>query len=262
VSWRYSRLAKRMGVVTTIHKLRHYSATELIAAGVDVRTVAGRLGHGGGGTTTLRVYAAWVSEADQRAAAGLMERLPERPQAAPGMAAVERVQRNPYELVAADLRAHILDGRLPAGALLPSRKEIARTYNIAVGTAHRAVVLLGEWGLVDVRAGRRAVVISPADSASSPRATAVVEVPAADIAPAPAPAAAPVLVELELRRGAMSAGRWTTAVESLDAAVLECLLRDAIRRSGTDDTADSGAYELVVRQRGIPEPVMTFVSTS
>src|SRR5262249_2388098 len=33
----------------------HYSATELVAAGVDVRTVAGRLGQSGGGTTTLRV---------------------------------------------------------------------------------------------------------------------------------------------------------------------------------------------------------------
>jgi hypothetical protein len=38
-------------------------ATELISAGVDPRTVAGRLGHGSGGATTLRVYAAWVSEA-------------------------------------------------------------------------------------------------------------------------------------------------------------------------------------------------------
>ena len=63
-----------------MHALRHYSATELIAAGVDVRTVAGRLGHGGGGATTLRVYAAWLSESDQRAAAALSRRLP-RPQA-------------------------------------------------------------------------------------------------------------------------------------------------------------------------------------
>jgi len=50
VSQRYSRLACRLGIKTTIHKLRHYSATELISVGVDVRTVAGRLGHGGGGT--------------------------------------------------------------------------------------------------------------------------------------------------------------------------------------------------------------------
>ena len=36
-----------------------------------VRTVAGRLGHGGGGATTRRVYSAWVAESDQRAAAVL-----------------------------------------------------------------------------------------------------------------------------------------------------------------------------------------------
>jgi integrase len=79
VTQRYDRMAKRLGITTTFHKLRHYSATELIAAGVDVRTVAGRLGHGGGGTTTLKVYAAWVSEADQRAAQALALRLPRRP---------------------------------------------------------------------------------------------------------------------------------------------------------------------------------------
>jgi integrase len=75
VTHRYRRLVERLGIDTTLHSLRHYNATELIAAGVDIRTVAGRLGHGGGGTTTLRVYAAWVSEADQRAAATLAGRL-------------------------------------------------------------------------------------------------------------------------------------------------------------------------------------------
>jgi integrase len=72
---RYERMAERLGIRTTLHKLRHYSATELIAAGVDVRTIAGRLGHGGGGTTTLKVYAAFVNEADQRAAAALARRM-------------------------------------------------------------------------------------------------------------------------------------------------------------------------------------------
>jgi len=43
--------------------------------GVDVRTVVGQLGPGGG-TTTLRVYAAWIAKADQRAADGLGARLP------------------------------------------------------------------------------------------------------------------------------------------------------------------------------------------
>ena len=68
---RYERMAERLEIRTTLHKLRHYSATELIAAGVDVRTIAGRLGHGGGGTATLKVYAAFVNEPDQRAAAAL-----------------------------------------------------------------------------------------------------------------------------------------------------------------------------------------------
>lgn len=75
VSHRYTQMCAGLGIETHLHALRHYSATELIAAGVDVRTVAGRLGHGGGGTTTLRVYAAWVAESDRRAASILAERL-------------------------------------------------------------------------------------------------------------------------------------------------------------------------------------------
>lgn len=50
VTQRYGRLAHRVGIDTHLHCLRHYSATELIAAGVDIRTVAGRLGHAGGPT--------------------------------------------------------------------------------------------------------------------------------------------------------------------------------------------------------------------
>jgi hypothetical protein len=52
----------------------YYNATE--RAGVDLRTIAGRVGHGGGGTTTLEVYAAWVSEARKRAAGAIARRLP------------------------------------------------------------------------------------------------------------------------------------------------------------------------------------------
>jgi integrase len=72
---RYSKMTASLGLDTHIHELRHYSATELLAAGVDLRTVAGRLGHAGGGVTTLRVYAAWVRSADEQAAALLASRL-------------------------------------------------------------------------------------------------------------------------------------------------------------------------------------------
>lgn len=50
---RYGRLVTKLGITTVLKELRHYSVTELLSAGVDLRTVAGRLGHGDG-TTTLR----------------------------------------------------------------------------------------------------------------------------------------------------------------------------------------------------------------
>jgi integrase len=68
VTHRYARMCAKLGIDSHLHALRHYSATELLAAGVDLRTVAGRLGHAGGGATTLKVYAAWVGESDRRAA--------------------------------------------------------------------------------------------------------------------------------------------------------------------------------------------------
>jgi integrase len=46
VSSRYADMAERLGIKTHIHALRHYSATELLTAGVDLRTVTGRLGRG------------------------------------------------------------------------------------------------------------------------------------------------------------------------------------------------------------------------
>jgi integrase len=159
VTQRYRRMAERLKIETHFHNLRHYSATELIAAGVDIRTVAGRLGHGGGGTTTLRVYAAWVAEADQRAAVGLVSRLPARPSSMPTrMDRVLSDPRTPYERIAADLHAGIVDGSYPVGGPLPTGKELAKTYGVATGTAQRAVTLLGSWGLIEVSRGQRAVV--------------------------------------------------------------------------------------------------------
>jgi integrase len=79
VSSRYRDMAERLAIDTHLHALRHYSATELLTAGIDLRTVAGRLGHGGGGATTLRVYAAWVAASDRKAAEILGSRMPKRP---------------------------------------------------------------------------------------------------------------------------------------------------------------------------------------
>jgi integrase len=75
VTHKYARMCKTIGIDSHLHALRHYSATELLGDGVDLRTVAGRLGHGGGGVTTLRVYAAFVGESDRRAAEVLGSRM-------------------------------------------------------------------------------------------------------------------------------------------------------------------------------------------
>ncbi|MFC3483579.1 tyrosine-type recombinase/integrase [Amycolatopsis roodepoortensis] len=72
---RYGRLVGKLGVKTQLKELRHYSATQLLTAGVDLRTVAGRLGHGDG-STTLRHYAAWVGAADKAAAETIGSTMP------------------------------------------------------------------------------------------------------------------------------------------------------------------------------------------
>jgi integrase len=55
------------------HDLRHLSASDMIASGVDVRTVAGRLGHADP-AITLRVYSHFFEERDRAAAEGLGQR--------------------------------------------------------------------------------------------------------------------------------------------------------------------------------------------
>jgi integrase len=67
LSLAYSRLVKSLGVGGHFHQLRHFSATELIGHGVDVRTVAGRLGHADP-SVTLRVYAHALERRDREAA--------------------------------------------------------------------------------------------------------------------------------------------------------------------------------------------------
>ncbi len=148
VTQRYERLANRLGIVTTFHKLRHYSATELIIAGVDIRTVAGRLGHAGGGTTTLRTYVAWSSEADQRAATGLATRMPQQPVEVEPRERARTEPRHPYEKVAAAIERRIQGGELRPGSVGPTAVELAETHGVSVATARRAVALAKEWGVL------------------------------------------------------------------------------------------------------------------
>jgi integrase len=64
----FRRLCDKLGLKgVRLHDLRHLHATQLLAAGVPVRTVSGRLGHANA-ATTLNVYAHFLEASDRDAA--------------------------------------------------------------------------------------------------------------------------------------------------------------------------------------------------
>jgi DNA-binding GntR family transcriptional regulator len=64
----------------------------------------------------------------------------------------------PYEVIAAELRQQIKDGRLAPGSFVPTTNELAAAHNVSIATSHRAMALLNAEGLIEVSRGRRAVV--------------------------------------------------------------------------------------------------------
>ena len=246
VSQRYSRMAMRLDIDTHLHSLRHYSATELIGAGVDIRTVAGRLGHSGGGATTLRVYAAWLAEVDQRAAGGLLARMPGRPRSSPRLPRALTAPRTPRERIAAELHEQIAAGVVPAGGHLPGIKELAPRYQVATSTVHRAFELLREWGVLTGAAGERPTV----------RAALVPEPPDAPVAESTPPVGR-TLLEFRLRTAGRVVTTFSAEADPRSADDLRALLRSAVRRAGGAD-GDVADYELDVLDGG--SVLRTFVT--
>jgi integrase len=65
---RFNALCRRLAIEgVRLHDLRHMHATQLLGANIDVRTVAGRLGHANA-ATTLGVYAQFLQVRDRDAA--------------------------------------------------------------------------------------------------------------------------------------------------------------------------------------------------
>ncbi len=95
---------------------------------------------------------------------------------------------------------------------MPPVVELAREHGVAVGTAHRALTLLKDWGLVDASRGRRATV-RPTTATSAPT----------DLKPAgpPVPAtpgedavASVQLLDLEIRHHDQVVANLTTKAQS------------------------------------------------
>lgn len=73
VTHRFTKARTKVGMPgVRLHDLRHFVATRLLAAGVPVTTVAGRLGHARSGTT-LNVYGHFIAASDRDAARFLSE---------------------------------------------------------------------------------------------------------------------------------------------------------------------------------------------
>ncbi|WP_234027796.1 tyrosine-type recombinase/integrase [Pseudonocardia dioxanivorans] len=259
VTQRFSRMTARLGIDSHLHCLRHYSATELIAAGVDIRTVAGRLGHSGGGVTTLRVYAAWLAEADQRASTKLAARIPVRPPATDALPRAMTNPRTPREVLAAELRDMVVAGGIGVGDHLPSIKALAAERDLSVSTVHRAFELLREWGVVAGPPGERPTVlaipvpVAVGESASGPGLDSP-ESPTAE----GDEAADGELVELEVRRRGEVVARLSTIADPRDGGELRELLLGVVERAGGAES-DLGQYEMDVRRPG-GEVILTFVA--
>lgn len=248
VTQRYGRLVKRLKINTTLHELRHYSATELIAAGVDARTVGGRLGHAGGGSTTLRVYSAWVAESDQRAAKSLSARMPTLP--TEPFDRSERAKTHPKtaaEKIAAEVRRRILAGGLPPGSPAPSQKEIAAKHHVSADTAHRAMQLLREWKLVETSSHRRGVVVAPPDADLRVEDRALHDTSAASDDRKTGHGEEPL--ELRLLRLSAVVRTFTAEADPTSTADLRRLLANAARRHA-GSKVDLSDYELEVRHPG------------
>jgi integrase len=57
-----------------LHGLRHTQVTQLLDAGVPLRTVSGRVGHRNSSTTS-NIYSHWIAETGERAAVVIGERI-------------------------------------------------------------------------------------------------------------------------------------------------------------------------------------------
>ncbi|MDN5856890.1 MAG: integrase, partial [Actinomycetia bacterium] len=87
----------------------------------------------------------WVSEADQRAAAGWSTRMPDRAQLEQPRSWASATPQHPYERIAADLAHRIESGELVAA---PTAAALADMHGVSLATARRAVVLAMEWGVL------------------------------------------------------------------------------------------------------------------
>jgi len=181
----YRALADTVGIEEPLKNLRHFNATQLLAAGVDLATTAGRLGHSDGGATTLKFYADWIPATDRAAAEQLASGLDQlrsqarqpataRPQlprtAAPTTDVFDSKPTGPvtYTVIETALIDAIVAGRLQSNDQIPRLTDIAAWFGVSRSTAQRATTSLGAQGYLH-RSGHRWRVAAPLPLSGSER---------------------------------------------------------------------------------------------
>ncbi|HWT49549.1 MAG TPA: winged helix-turn-helix domain-containing protein, partial [Mycobacterium sp.] len=67
-------------------------------------------------------------------------------------------QEPPYRRIVAEIRARIAAGELRAGDRMPSIRQVAQRWGVAIATATKAMATLRDEGLVEPRVGSGTVV--------------------------------------------------------------------------------------------------------
>lgn len=109
--------------------------------------MAARLGHSGGGITTLRTYTAWVSEADQRAVGSVSAPKPQ-PNHDDAIERAKTDPRTPYERAAAEIFRRVVAGELADRGPAPSQKKMRAELNVSADMVHRIADLLKAWRVI------------------------------------------------------------------------------------------------------------------
>lgn len=142
---------------------------------------------------------------------------------------------------------------VPVGSFLPGQKRLAAEHGVAVGTAHRAVVLLADEGLVRPVSGQGFEVVrlpEPAVLPIAPEARAL-EDPEPDVP----------LLDFVVRRGPEEIARFSAAADPNDPRELRGVLLDAIRRHGHNEE-ELATFELDVFVAGDGTLLRTFVASA
>ncbi|MEV0616684.1 GntR family transcriptional regulator [Nonomuraea sp. NPDC050404] len=131
------------------------------------------------------------------------------------MSAFEQRPDPPYRRIAAEFRARILAGELRAGDRMPSIREIARRWGVAIATATKVMAALRDEGLVEARVGAGTVISARTGQERQVRAPAPVR-------PRPVGGSRQVLDRGQLLRAAIA----IADAEGLDAVTMRRLAAD------------------------------------